>query len=69
MTPCFLFPWVLNEFPLQMEVGARCWRGGGGWGVHCKKMLTIFLAPAGMSLVKLSLDGNKLIIPLQGEFG
>jgi hypothetical protein len=42
-----------------------------GWeiNVHCKKRLTIFPSPAGMSLTKLSLDGNNLIIPVQGEFG
>jgi hypothetical protein len=34
-----------------------------------KKGLAIFPTPAGMSLTKLSLDGNNLIIPAQGEFG
>jgi hypothetical protein len=28
----------------------------------------IFPSPAGMSLIKLSLDGKNLIIPVQGEF-
>jgi hypothetical protein len=37
--------------------------------VHCKKRLTIFPSPAGMSLTKLFLDGNNLIISCQGEFG
>jgi hypothetical protein len=37
--------------------------------VHCKKRLAIFPSPAGMSLTKLSLAGNNLIIPGQGEFG
>ncbi len=32
-------------------------------------MLTIFPYPAGMSLTKLSLAGNNLIIPDHGEFG
>ncbi len=36
---------------------------------HCKKRLAIFPCPAGMSLTKLSLDGNNLNIPGQGEFG
>jgi hypothetical protein len=36
---------------------------------HCKKRLTIFPSPAGMSLTKLSLTGNNLIIAGQGEFG
>ncbi len=36
---------------------------------HCKKRLEIFLSPAGMSLTKLSLAGNNLINPGQGEFG
>jgi len=33
-----------------------------------KKRLLIFPSPAGMSLTKLSLGGNNLIIPGQGEF-
>ncbi len=37
--------------------------------LHCKKLLAIFPSPAGMSLTKLSLAGNNLIIPGQGEFG
>ncbi len=37
--------------------------------IHCKKRLMIFPSPAGMSLTKLSLDGNNLIIPGQAEFG
>jgi hypothetical protein len=34
-----------------------------------KKGFAIFPSPAGMSLIKLSLDGNNLIISAQGEFG
>jgi hypothetical protein len=34
-----------------------------------KKRLAVFLFPAGMSLTKLSLAGNNLIIPGEGEFG
>jgi hypothetical protein len=34
-----------------------------------KKMLAIFPSPAGMSLTKLSLPGNNLKFPGQGEFG
>jgi hypothetical protein len=37
--------------------------------VHCKKTLTIFPSPARMSLTKLSLAGNNLIITGHGEFG
>jgi hypothetical protein len=37
--------------------------------IHSKKRVTIFPSPAGMSLTKLSLAGNSLIIPVQGEFG
>jgi hypothetical protein len=37
--------------------------------IHCKKCLTIFQSSADMSLTKLSLAGNNLIIPNQGEFG
>jgi hypothetical protein len=36
--------------------------------LHCKKSLSIFPAPAGMSLTKLSLAGKKLIISGM-EFG
>ncbi len=35
---------------------------------HCKKRLTIFPFPAGMSLSKLCLDGKKEVTPGQGEF-
>ncbi len=31
--------------------------------IHCRKRLTLFPSPAGMSLTKLSLVGNNLIIP------
>jgi hypothetical protein len=34
-----------------------------------KKMFAVFPSPAGMSLTKLSLAGNNLIIPCQGELG
>jgi hypothetical protein len=37
--------------------------------LHCKRSFSIFPSPAGRSLTKLSLDGNNLIIPGQGEFG
>jgi hypothetical protein len=37
--------------------------------LHCKKRFGVFPSPAGMSLTKLSLDGNNLIIPVQKEFG
>ncbi len=37
--------------------------------LHSKKRLAVFPSPAGMSLTKLSLAGNNLIIPGQGEFG
>jgi hypothetical protein len=35
---------------------------------HCKKRLSNFPSPARMSLTKLSLGGNNLIIPVKGEF-
>jgi hypothetical protein len=38
-------------------------------GLHFKKGLVVFPSPAGMSLIKLSLGGNNLIFPAQGEFG
>jgi hypothetical protein len=37
--------------------------------LHCKKSLAVFPPPAGMSLTKLSLDGNNLNIPIAGKFG
>ncbi len=37
--------------------------------LHCKKSLTVFPSLARMSLTKLSLAGNNLIFPGQGEFG
>jgi hypothetical protein len=39
--------------------------GAQKYFIHCKKVLTIFPSPAGMSLTKLSLGGN---IRAQGEF-
>jgi hypothetical protein len=33
--------------------------------VYCKKRFAIFPSPVGMSLTKLSLDGNNLTIPVQ----
>jgi hypothetical protein len=36
--------------------------------IHCKKSLSNFPSPAGVSLIKLSLAGNNLTIPFQGEF-
>jgi hypothetical protein len=47
-------------------------RGIGNGGIiriHCKKRLSFFLFPAGMSLTKLFMAGNNLSIPGQGEFG
>jgi hypothetical protein len=37
--------------------------------MQCKKSLSNFPSPAGMSLTKLSLARKNLIIPGQGEFG
>jgi hypothetical protein len=37
------------------------------YSVHCKKRFASFPSPAGMSLTKLSLDGNKFIIPAGDE--
>ncbi len=36
--------------------------------LHCKKRLSIFPTPAGMSLTKLSLDGKNLLILGQVDF-
>ncbi len=38
-------------------------------GPALKKKIIFFPSPAGMSLTELSLAGNNLIIPGQGEFG
>jgi hypothetical protein len=37
--------------------------------VHCKKRFAVFPSPDVMSLTKLPLGGNNLIIPGQGELG
>ncbi len=37
--------------------------------VHCKKRLTVLPSPAGMSLTKLSLDGNNYIFPGKKNIG
>jgi hypothetical protein len=47
----------------------RIWCIGDTKDIHCKKRLAVFPSPAGMSLTKLSLAGNNLIIPGHGEFG
>jgi hypothetical protein len=36
--------------------------------IHCKKVIE-FPSPARISITKLSLAGNNLIIPGQGDFG
>jgi hypothetical protein len=36
--------------------------------LHCKKRFAVFPSPAGMPLTRLSLAGNNLILPAQGEF-
>jgi hypothetical protein len=41
----------------------------GGRSIHCKKRLSVFPSPARMSITNLSLAGNNLTIPGQGEFG
>ncbi len=51
------WPWALTFFRLDILKG-----------LHCKKRLATFPIPAGMSLTKLSLAGNNLIIPGQEEF-
>jgi hypothetical protein len=47
-------------------------KAGSAWtqllAIHCKKRFAVFPSPDGMSLTKLPLGGNKLIIPGQGEF-
>jgi hypothetical protein len=42
---------------------AGCGRRGQSKKCHCKKRLAVFPSPAGMSLIKLFLAGNNLIIP------
>jgi hypothetical protein len=41
----------------------------GDRSIHCKKRLSVFPSPAGISLTNLSLARNNLIIPGQGEVG
>jgi hypothetical protein len=52
--------------------GGETGRGGGEripFSIHCKKRISFFPSPAGMSLTKLSLVGNNLILPGQEDFG
>ncbi len=65
------------------QIGSDHWEGEGGWNgareekrgsslifiYTVKKVIAIFPSPAGMSLTKLSLEGNNLIIPGPGELG
>jgi hypothetical protein len=56
----------LAHFVAKQKFCNRWWKLKN---IHCKKSLTIFPSPAGMSLTNLSLAGKNLIIPGQGEFG
>jgi hypothetical protein len=64
----------LNTVVLQLgENGFKREEGSetlffGSTTLHCIKKLSFFPSPAGMSLTKLSLAGNNLIIPGQEEF-
>ncbi len=59
-----------SMFRVQFSTTEICIRvGRSTLGVRCKKRFAIFPSPAGMSLTKLSLAGNNLIIPGQREFG
>ncbi len=43
---------------------------GKNKALHCKKKVCYFTVPSpGMSLTKLSLHRNNLILPVHGEFG
>ncbi len=57
--PCGISP--LTEHAISFTFEWPC--------IHCKKRLAVFPSPAGISPTKLSLDGKKLTIPVQGEFG
>jgi hypothetical protein len=49
------------------EIGTMLCRSE--FSLHFKESFEVFPSPAGMSLTKLFLAGNNLIIPGQGEFG
>jgi hypothetical protein len=66
--------WLLqNGFGINPFEGVETGGRGGGRefpvSIHCKKRLSFFPSPAGMSLTKLSLVGNNLILPGQEDFG
>ncbi len=56
----FSLRWTLFHF--------LCPHRPASW-IHRKKRLTTFTSPARMSLTKLSLSRNNLIIPAPGKFG
>jgi hypothetical protein len=53
----------LSPVGLTQIVGGSEGGGGEERNIHCKKRLSCFPSPAGMSLTKLSLAGNNFIIP------
>ncbi len=62
----FLFICLISAFSGRYFT----WKGLGlNQRLHCNKRLLIFPSSAGMSLTNLSLAGNNLIFPGQGEFG
>ncbi len=55
--------------PSAKPVALAHWNAPASGMIHCKERLAVFPSPAGMSVTKLSLDGNNQIFPVQGEFG
>ncbi len=47
---------VMDDLSMTRKGGGE--RDNREEGIHCKKRFAIFPSPAGMSLIKLSLDGN-----------
>jgi hypothetical protein len=60
------FPNFINT-TATLNFKQSCWKKIGAYTV--KKGFSLLPSTAEMSLPKLSLDGNNLIIPAQGGFG
>ncbi len=64
----FIWWWPFHYFERLYKMCRSLQVNLKNYSLHCKKRLSFFPFPDGMSLTKVSLAGNNLIIPGQGEF-
>jgi hypothetical protein len=63
-----LFPVLIYIFAFVLQLREEVRTAACRRTVHCEKLLAFFPSPARMSQTNLSLGGNNLIFPAQGEF-